>query len=323
MTHQIFEFPVTLGMNGVGMPSAATQPPCNLQIAGHDLVAATYLSGQPDHMLSSWGAKGAYAFRLWRSWATLGLLEPDNTGRVVRSAEYEELDSTEKSHLNYVLGGTLTKAYAANKLGVPWLAHLSVAVRHGYKIKFSNTRRPDYIGYANNGRDLVVAEAKGRQYIRKDLKDALDCKFQTSAVHHVNHAVPVKRYGVAAEARKGHPVSIYAVEPSEEIIVDFTALQYVRNYYTFAQQLIEECADDPRPGGDPFWASMELHVPTAMVDWLEKGSELEEEPDAKEWARHLEEWPQVEDRVLAEAATFGGIFGATVLPDLLIGTYTG
>lgn len=323
ITPQIFEFPVTPGKNGVGMPATATQSPVSLQISGTDLVAAAYLSGQPPHMLNAWGAKGGYAFRTWRIWAALGLLEPDNAGHVVRSAEYEEFDATEKSHLNYVLGGTLTKAYAASKLGVPWLAHLSVAVRHGYVVKFNNTRRPDYIGYANNGRDLVIAEAKGRQSLDTHLRLALDGKVQTGAVSHINRATPVKRYGVVAEARKSRPVSIYAVEPPEEMEVKFNAAQWAMSYYTFAQQLIEECADDPRPGEEPLWASMELRIPEAIEMWLERGSTLGNRSDTKKWAQYFDEWPKVEDQARAEADTYARLRQVTVLPDLLIGTYAG
>uniref|UniRef100_UPI0019D04443 hypothetical protein n=1 Tax=Micrococcus sp. KRD096 TaxID=2729721 RepID=UPI0019D04443 len=115
---------------------------------------------------------------MWRVWAALGLLKPDGNNRVTRSAEYEELDPTEKTHLNYVLGGTLAKAYAADKLGVPWLAHLSLAARAGNVIQYQGARRPDYIGYTANQGTLVIAEAKGRQQVRQSLRAALDGKVQ-------------------------------------------------------------------------------------------------------------------------------------------------
>ncbi len=304
VTNRSFNFPVFLGKKGNGMPATAKQKPRQLQISGYTLVAATYLSGQPTHLLSAWGWAGGYAFRMWRTWAALGLLEPSVNSGVVRASEYKELDSTEKSHLNYVLGGTLAKAYAADKLGVPWLAHLSLATRIGYNIKFQGSRRPDYLGYANNQQDLVVAEAKGRQRSDSRLKAQLDGKAQTHAVHQVNGAVPVNRYGVLAEAKPGQTVSLYAVDPADSIKVDFDALQWIRAYYAFARQLAEECADDPRPGDGDRWASMDLQVPAPITEWLDQ-------------ERGLDAWPVVERRVKIQAEEQSRRREVSVLPDLL------
>lgn len=297
------------------MPAAATQKPLRLRLSGLSLVAAAYLSGQPSHMLGAWGSSGAYAFRMWRVWAALGLLKPDGNNRVTRSAEYEELDPTEKTHLNYVLGGTLAKAYAADKLGVPWLAHLSLAARAGNVIQYQGARRPDYIGYTANQGTLVIAEAKGRQQVRQSLRAALDGKVQARAVVHVNGAVPVARYGILAEAPMGFPVSLYAVEPPDVLKVDFTQLQWVRRYYEFVRQLAEECADDPRPDREPIdgrpregrleWASMELRVPEAVLEWLNA-------------ERDLDAWPKVKADARAEVETLGRSPHVTMLPDLLI-----
>lgn len=301
------------------MPQAATRRPVHLEVSGHSLVAATYLSGQPRHMLGAWGAGGGYAFRIWRIWAALGLLRPYNNG-VTRSAEYRELDSTEMSHLNYVLGGTLAKAYAEKKLDVPWLAHLSVAIRAGYAIDFYTSSRPDYIGYTSTGRDLVIAEAKGRQRVDSRLKAALDGKVQAGAVRHVNRATPVSRYGILAQARMGYPVSIYAVDPPEEVKVDFSPVQWMRAYYSFVRDLAEECANDPQPDqhfeGDQRrvrdaweWASVDLRVPAAITEWLDN-------------ERDLDAWPAVAARARAEAEELGRPQQVTVMSDLLILTST-
>lgn len=305
VTTRRFNFPVTIGNSGTGMPKAATSSP-QLQISGKALVAAAYLSGQPNHLLGAWGSAGAYPFRIWRIWAALGLLEPDGHGSVKRKAEYKELDPTEKGHLNYVLGGMMAKAYAANKLGVPWLAHLSVATRAGYAIRYTGSRRPDYLGYANNQQDLVIAEAKGRQNPDKRLKADLDGKKQTGMVSHVNKTVPVKRYGILTEAPVSRAVSLYAVEPADVIQVDFDALQWRRAYYTFARQLADGCANDPRPGDGELWASMDLQVPEAILEWLDR-------------ERGLDAWTDVEERARDEAARFSRTGQVTtVLPDLLI-----
>lgn len=297
------------------MPAAAIRPPLRLRLSGLSLVAASYLSGQPSHMLGAWGSSGAYAFRMWRVWAALGLLSPDGNGCVTRSAEYEYLDPTEKTHLNYVLGGTLAKAYAADKLDVPWLAHLSLAERAGNVMQYQGSRRPDYIGFTANQGSLVIAEAKGRQQVRHSLRAALDGKVQAGAVVHVNGAVPVARYGILAEAPMGHPVSLYAVEPPEVIEVDFTPVQWVRCYYQFVRQLAEECAGDPRPDPEPAgdwpreglleWASIDLRVPAAILEWL----------DAE---RDLDAWPEVEASTRAEVENLGRPHQVTMLPDLLI-----
>lgn len=235
---------------------------------------------------------------MWRIWAALGMLEPDGQGGIKRSPEYRELDATEKTHMNYVLGGTMTKAYAASKLGVPWLAHLSVAERAGYTIEFSGNRRPDYLGYANNLQDLVIAEAKGRQGPDSKLRSDLAAKAQVSGIKKVNGEVPAKRYGVLAEARLDKAVSLYAVEPPENVNINFDAIRWVKTYYEFARDLVESCAKDPRPGSKKYWARVDLEVPKVISNWLDSecGHERKHRPE-QEW----ETWLDIQEKAQSEA----------------------
>lgn len=158
---------------GNKMPLVASQPTPQFSVSGFQLIWASILSGRPAHLASSPLTMEQRGYRSWRISSSFSFLKPDDQGRrLVRPEVFQDLDSTEKGQLNYVSGSLFAKAYSGVKLGIPWLAHLSLYEKIA-NVSFSHTKRPDYIGVNKQG-EYVVAEAKGRQNMEAALKRSLD-----------------------------------------------------------------------------------------------------------------------------------------------------
>src|SRR5690242_18969892 len=119
---------------GVGLPGRLTTPPARLRTTPRRLAWAAITSGRPPGPFPTVLALAGSDFRQWRISAALGFVEPDGSGGLKRTAEFDQLDPTEQGHLNYALAGTLLKALAADQLDSPWLAHVSLAARAGYTL---------------------------------------------------------------------------------------------------------------------------------------------------------------------------------------------
>ncbi len=80
--------------------------------------------------------------------------------RFRRTAAARALDPSEKGAVNYFLGLTMGKLFAAKLLGAPWVVHLDV-FRAQLNAVLTGRSRPDLIGQTTGG-DWVALECKGR-----------------------------------------------------------------------------------------------------------------------------------------------------------------
>lgn len=279
---------------GKKMPSGLARDP-DLKLNGARLLWASITSGRPPTIVPTVFDASNAAYRQWRIWASLGMVEPDGYGSLRRTATFSDLDPTEKGHLNYALAGALTKAYAGLRLDSPWLAHMSLATVASYNIQFNaSTSRPDYFGVTYQGK-FIVAEAKGRIYLRADLKKQLDKKVQTGAVSTLAgpgkaKTTPAARYGVAA-ATGGKNLRLYVTDPDEDLRGQPDPNDWIRAYYNFLIQLADVVnADDPE-GSGPFgagestqgWQRVRFVVPDLARRWAHnEGSPIEEWHDSSQ-----------------------------------------
>ena len=87
-------------------------------------------------------------------------LEQSSSRRLRRTAAARTLDPTEKGAVNYFLGLTICKLFAAKLLDAPWMLHLDV-FRPYLDVMLASRSRPDLVGQTLAG-NWIVLECKGR-----------------------------------------------------------------------------------------------------------------------------------------------------------------
>lgn len=310
-TSKPFTVPVEVETN---MPAAAKAPPVDLSVTGVELIWAAVLSGRPAHFLRHPNSASNAEFAQWRVASCLRLLEPD--GRNLRRPAIfrSEVDPTEKGHLNYALGGALTMAYLANKLGIRWLAHYSL-VKKSPAYRLVRTApgfvEPDYIGM-DSSRKFFVAEAKGRMSLDKATKDDLNNKRQAKVVKSVNGQASLPGFGIAA-VTGGSRIELYATDPEVEVELPDPS-EWVSAYYEYVRAV---CG----PEGEVFEASQ------GPEDWVRVSLDLPE--IVSQWARSEasnSEWDEPErgesgwDRLARRTHVQAEAPGREFLPDLTVVT---
>ncbi|MGP5729885.1 hypothetical protein [Corynebacterium casei] len=261
----------------------------DLQVTGVELVHAAVFSGRPWTLLSAPSSVENRRFAQWRVDSFVNLLEGKSNGAggvtLRRTSEFFgiEVDPTEKSQLNYILGGTLAKAYLSKKLGIGWIAHYTLFSKRLTSPILQGGRRtePDYIGVDLNG-NFIVAEAKGRigqgKFSLKrshSIEKELNQKRQTGVVASVNGSNPVNRYGVAAMSYVDQ-ISLFVTDPDENYVVP-TISQWVSIYYAYVQSICQtgtsemegNVAESQRFEGEPSLVPVDIFLPQEVITWVE------------------------------------------------------
>lgn len=137
------------------------------------------------------------------------LLEMPN-GFFGRSSAYLGLDPSEKGAISYFMGLTLTKAFAASQLMIPWLMHVDV-YRQQFGVALVPTGgRPDLFGSDPAG-NWVVAESKGRTNGHDDVA-LTKAKTQASQVTSISGVAPSLSIGLVASFANGR-LTLVADDP--------------------------------------------------------------------------------------------------------------
>lgn len=127
-----------------------------------------------------------------------------------RSSAYSGLDPSEKGAISYFLGLTLTKAFAARSLNIPWLMHVDV-YRQQFGVALVPTGgRPDLFGSDTAG-NWVVAESKGRTNGHDDVA-LTKAKAQASQVTLISGVAPSLSIGLVASFANGR-LTLVADDP--------------------------------------------------------------------------------------------------------------
>lgn len=104
------------------------------------------------------------------------------------SAQYSELDMSEKTMMSFWYGMAFAKLAAESELGVSWLGYVDRMRRDGsLTISHKSNQRPDFAGRDSNGAWHVI-EAKGRR--RPTSRLITQAKWQAGSVQTINNQPP-------------------------------------------------------------------------------------------------------------------------------------
>ena len=144
-------------------PGTVVNGSANLPVTWDDILWAAVTVGRPNRQyVFRHGAASVYE-ALFR-WSLLRMaLEQSGprASRLRRTAAARTLDPTEKGAVNYFLGMTFCKLFAAKLLNTPWLLHLDV-FRPALNPVLTGRSRPDLVGRQHHSTRWHAFECKGR-----------------------------------------------------------------------------------------------------------------------------------------------------------------
>jgi hypothetical protein len=156
-----------------------------LETNWNELLWAALTVGRPNRQyVFQYGAASVYEALFRLSLVRMALQQSGPTAtRLRRTAAARTLDPSEKGAINYFLGLTICKLFAARLLQVPWLLHLDV-FRPMLNAQLTGRSRPDLVGQRIGG-DWVALECKGR-LTQPDAETKTKAKAQAERVVRVN-----------------------------------------------------------------------------------------------------------------------------------------
>lgn len=183
---------------------------------------------------------------------------------LVKSDAYKGLDPSEKSAVSYFLGMALGKAFAEQKLSVPWLLHLDVyrdSALTGMKLK-SGKSRPDLVG-RTRGQQWVVLEPKGRTNGLSS-NTLAKAKTQAAQVVSVDGRVPVVSAGLVAHFEDGS-LQLAVDDPPvghgvDRVEVALRSDEFFTDYYAPFRYLLKAAAHTEESYEDDSYAVVELEA---------------------------------------------------------------
>lgn len=308
-SNRLFTFHVDVDSN---MPPPATASPTELTITGFELTRAAVFSGRPSHLLQNPQSPNNAAFAQWRATSCLHHLEPVtiNSRTYLRRPTIfnNEVDPTEKGHLNFALGSALTLAYLKNKLGIGWLAHYSLlhnAPQYNIVRNAPGRVEPDFIGLDHN-LHFITAEAKGRMALDNKTKTNLRQKTQTGVVNSVNNQRILRKFGIAA-ITGGPSIELFATDPEIEVALP-TPRAWVARYYKYVRAVCGDKDEEIRTEHESFGADksefdlvpVQISLPRPADKWSSEliseeqerenyhGLTIDPEPSESDWRRNFE-----------------------------------
>ena len=157
------DFPQSFAMNSCG----------ELKASWSCLIWAALTVGRAS-WIDVWrhGSSSVYEVIFRCSLVKLALREGYPPGHLCLTDAFKNLDPSEKSAINYFVGMTICKLFAAKLLDTPWLLHLDV-YRSALRPQLRNGSRPDLVGTKRGGfpRLWRSFECKGRLRSDRRTKD--------------------------------------------------------------------------------------------------------------------------------------------------------
>lgn len=144
-------------------PGSVRSGSANLSATWDDLLWAAVTVGRPN-TLYVFRHGDASRFEALFRWSILRMAVEQRRlagRRLFRTEAAQSLDPTEKGAVNYFLGMTVCKLFAAKLLSTPWLLHLDVFGR-GVRAVLRGRSRPDLIGQEQGTGRWHAFECKGR-----------------------------------------------------------------------------------------------------------------------------------------------------------------
>jgi hypothetical protein len=208
-----------------------------LSVSWDDLLWAAVTVGRPNRSYVFRNGNSSLYEALFRISAVRMSLEQigPSARRLRRIAAAKSLDPSEKGAVNYFLGLTLCKLFAAKKLNAPWLLHLDVFRPQLNPTLLSGRSRPDLVGQTNSG-DWVALESKGRA--SPPVEDAkAKAKLQAERLIAINGTLVQFRIGAFAYFKNDTLKFFWrdpqpdGVEPRNPIRLKLTEDEFWRRYY--------------------------------------------------------------------------------------------
>jgi hypothetical protein len=186
LIYEASNFPQSYGTNLVGLHT--------LTVSWSELIWAAISVGRAELLHITRHDRFSSFEMAYRTSILFANLCENANGHLKRSSAYEGLDPSEKGAISYFLGLTMTKAFSARMLNVPWLMHLDV-YREDLQLVIGNgNSRPDLIG-KNSNDEWIVMEAKGRTH-GFDSAAIQRAKYQAGQVIEVSGVSPVLHVGL-------------------------------------------------------------------------------------------------------------------------------
>ena len=135
----------------------------DLEVTWNDILWAAVTVGRPNrHYVFRHGDASMYEAIFRWSLVRMALEQSGPGGyRLRRTPAAQTLDPTEKGAVNYFLGMTFCKLFAAKLLNTPWLLHLDV-FRPQLNAALTGRSRPDLVGWEHRTNKWHAFECKGR-----------------------------------------------------------------------------------------------------------------------------------------------------------------
>ena len=178
-----------------------------LSVDWHDLVWAAVTVGKRNRaQITKNGIYSIYEIinRSSLIWFSLRL----ESGQLVKTDIYKEMDPTEKVFVSFSLGMAIAKLFSEKLLNTPWLEHVA-NIDKSISISKKTKSRPDLIGL-NHRREFLVVEAKGRTN-NFDKNAQNTAKNQTKVISMVAGQPPVLR--VASQSYFKDYLKVYFEDP--------------------------------------------------------------------------------------------------------------
>jgi hypothetical protein len=167
-------------------PGTITNGTANLSVSWDDILWAAVTVGRPNRQyVFRHGAASMYEAVFRWSLVRMALEQSGpRASRLRRTTAAKTLDPTEKGAINYFLGMTFCKLFAAKLLNTPWLLHLDV-FRPTLNPVLTGRSRPDLVGREGRSTRWHAFECKGR-ISSPDATDKTKAKAQAQRLISVN-----------------------------------------------------------------------------------------------------------------------------------------
>jgi hypothetical protein len=175
-------------------PGTVANGHAELSVTWDDILWAAVTVGRPNrHYVFRYSAASMYEALFRWSLVRMALEQSGRrAARLRRTTAARTLDPTEKGAVNYFLGMTFCKLFAAKLLNTPWLLHLDV-FRPVLNPVLTGRSRPDLVGEAIDG-SFVALECKGRTSA-PDARAKDKAKEQARRLVSVNGTAPAFQIG--------------------------------------------------------------------------------------------------------------------------------
>lgn len=244
--------------DGFPVGSPVVNGASSLAISWDKLLWAALTVGRPNrHCVLKHGRASVYEALFRLSLVRMNLEQTGFRRLVLRRTEAaRSLDPTEKGAINYFLGMTVAKLFAAELLATPWMLHLDV-FRSQLRVVLTERSRPDLIGQDASG-NWIALECKGRVSLPQEDAKA-KAKRQAQRVVTVGGVIPAFAIGAVTYFRNDTLQFFWRDPQPDPTVKDAFSIEPTDDmwdqYYALVRSLM--LAADQKTNEDVVWAKVD------------------------------------------------------------------